>query len=33
MIYYQRGSENEVINSGELKEAVFKTLEKLGKKK
>ena len=32
MIYYQRGSENEVINSGELKEAVFKTLEKLGKK-
>ncbi len=32
MIYYQRGSENEVINSGELKEAVFTTLEKLGKK-
>ncbi|MBA7574097.1 hypothetical protein ES708_15899 [subsurface metagenome] len=32
MIYYQQGSENEVINSGELKEAVFTTLEKLGKK-
>ena len=32
MIYYQRGSENEVINSGELKEAVFTTLEKLDKK-
>jgi len=32
MIYYQRGSENEVINSEELKEAVFTTLEKLGKK-
>ncbi len=32
MIYYQRGSENEVINSGELKEAVFTILEKLGKK-
>lgn len=32
MIYYQRGSENEVINSGELKEAVFTTLGKLGKK-
>lgn len=32
MIYYQRGSENEVINSGKLKEAVFTTLEKLGKK-
>jgi nickel-dependent lactate racemase len=33
MIYYQKGSVNEVINSEELKEAIYTALEKLGKKK
>jgi nickel-dependent lactate racemase len=33
MIYYQKGSVNEVINSEELKEVIYTALEKLGKKK
>ncbi|NMD03889.1 MAG: D-mannonate epimerase, partial [Bacteroidales bacterium] len=33
MIYYQRGSENSVIDSQSLEEGLFSALDKIGKKK